>query len=188
MATKTKKRPTKQPKPEEANGEPESLEQIHARWDRALATHLEERKAFDKLQDAKRETRETRAAWEAARERHVEAMSEAREQPGLPFGAPGTADNGDWQSVPLRSALAGQPGMTEKLFDRLEQAELVTMGNLTDYTKAHGDQWKIKGIGGETIAKIGDASAAFFARRNTEAEIRNGQATDAEDAKKGGGE
>lgn len=146
----------------------ESLARI-ADAEKALEIAEEEEK------EAKIEAREAKAKRERLRkELHRIIREETSNEPTL-FNRPSTRsesfatpdDGDDWRSVPLNSL-----GLPAGLLGKLAEANIETMGELSDWTdptKNSGREKRltdIKGIGPGAIEKIEAATTQFWAERN----------------------
>ena len=112
------------------------------------------------------------AIWEAA---HPEAF------PLYHASANGTApqehlpSDESWKSVKLRDAFVdndGKPEVSEGLFKKLEDAQLFTLGELTNFTAADGGRKRITdipGVGPGAAEKIEEACTRFWARQKKKA-------------------
>lgn len=167
--------PVKTPKPvASSNGQPHdvgqflmdewaAVEEAEADWEAAKEEAADCKKVYDKRLEAYgaavREQRNppplfAQADRASTNGQHVEPAAET----------PATDES--WRTVPLSEALIG---ITEKVIEKLADAGLRTVGDLEAFSAA--DHWshpdrKIKGIGPETVAKIGDAMMKFWERRN----------------------
>lgn len=89
-------------------------------------------------------------------------------QPSLPFDRPAGSD--DWRAVPLAQALNGH--VTDKVLEKLAEAELRTVGELADYT-ARCRLTDIAGIGQAKAEVIEKALEEFWAERNVARETKD---------------
>lgn len=72
------------------------------------------------------------------------------------------AQDESWRDTPLSVVLAGLPA---KKLEILADAEIVTLGQLTDFQAAKGTYaWDLKGVGPEWRTKIEDAVVKWFER------------------------
>jgi hypothetical protein len=88
-------------------------------------------------------------------------------QPGLPFGDGALSTlpvpDADWRQVSLATALQGH--VTEKMLEKLAEADLKTVGELGDFCKANR-LTDIKGVGEKKAEEIEKALEQFWAERN----------------------
>ena len=137
-------------------------------WDlrrELIAADLDVEKKSQALKEAK--------GWrEELFRRIVQTIDEEKGQPSLPFtdpdspdGPPATApDDGSWREADIRGALRG---LTVGVYEKLEEAELTTVGKLSDYLqKCHLTD--IAGIGQVKADMIEQALEDFWKRRNVE--------------------
>ena len=68
-------------------------------------------------------------------------------------------DDEPWRATPISSL-----GLTDGAIDALAEADIQTVGDLTDHVKRHGDFWwrDIAGIGEQCAEKISDAMVKFW--------------------------
>lgn len=180
--------------------EPNSIEAREATWARIAALEVECSTLESEWESAKEEASDCKKAFEAAVERLRKAIRSANEQLPLfdaakqPAAAPVDAgkaaepvEDESWKLVPLTDVLYGLPAKKVQI---LADAELVTLGQLTDFQAAKGGfDWGIKGIGSEWRTKIEDAVISWLEKwradqaLNQAAAIQGGEdATEDEEA------
>jgi hypothetical protein len=145
-----------------------TLDQDEVTVELAIPPALKKLRAAVKEAELAYETAKATAAtrkkfWEEQQARFNAAFDEY----DLPAPLFDAADQ-DWRDVELVDALGGQPGVTGSLLEKLAEAELRTVGQLSDYLNADGGRQRltdIKGVGAKKAEAIEEALAAFWARR-----------------------
>lgn len=141
----------------------------------SVATVRQAYEAFKKadawMEEKKADARVATKDREAALKNWVEATEESinpRPLYDAADGCNGTADYEAWRNVPLVEALHG---LSMSLYQKLSDAELKTMGELSNYTNADGGRHRlidIAGIGEKAAEKIEAAQEEFWRRWNAE--------------------
>jgi hypothetical protein len=83
-------------------------------------------------------------------------------------GHPHTNVDEDWRTIPIGEALQG---LGSRIYKSFEDANINTLGDLTEFQARHGDFWvkDLAGVGPKAAEDIADASEAFWKRRKVPA-------------------
>jgi hypothetical protein len=126
-------------------------------------------KAKAKYKAVKEQASALKKAWESKQEAFDQAFKDhINGQQGL-FDPPKKAPAEDaWKKEPLGKVLAAA-GLSEKVIEKLAEADLKTVGDLAAYVNADGGRQKltdIKGVGPATAEKIEAALEQFWKDRD----------------------
>lgn len=154
-----------------------------AAFDLVGAAEREVAAAAQVLEEAKAAQNAAKKEWDYRSQRLHELIAKHRDPAPMPLfdkkapgeidedgepGQPHPGDSAEWRATRLEHALRG---VSEAVIQKLNAANLFTMGDLSDWTSADGGRntlADIKGIGGATLEKIDNALMAFWARLDQE--------------------
>lgn len=149
---------------EEVNGLSDEADSLEREWEEAKAHASELKKEFEAVVERlRKKIREAKSAGEfPIVDLAASANSAVQASP-----AQAADDDESWKSVAIDEAM---PDLPKHIREKIQAAELPTMGDLANFVAVDGGKKRlidIPGVGEKSAEKIEEAQMAFFERRRT---------------------